>query len=155
MMLDDTVPLQAVPISRKDCFAFITNHHRHHHAPVMAIFHVAVARGDVVVGVACCMRPVSRVLDDGRTLEVNRLCTLDDPLSMHAASKLYAICWRIAREMGYYRLLTYTMADESGVSLVAAGWKVVHMNRGHSWSHPSRPRVDKHPIGSKTLWEVP
>ena len=25
---------------------------------------------------------------------------------------------------------------------------------GKSWSVKSRPRVDKHPLGQKTLWEV-
>ena len=79
-MIDDSVPLQPVPITRMQCYEFINKHHRHHVAPVGGIFHVAVARGDVLVGVASCGRPVSRMLADGFTLEVNRLCTLNDPL---------------------------------------------------------------------------
>jgi hypothetical protein len=56
--------------------------------------------------------------------------------------------------MGYRRLVTYSLKDETGVSLTAAGWKVVHQTRGGSWSCASRPRIDKHPIAQKTLWEA-
>ncbi len=36
---------------------------------------------------------------------------------------LYGACRRIAREMGYQRVLTYTLPDEGGASLRAAGFK--------------------------------
>jgi hypothetical protein len=56
--------------------------------------------------------------------------------------------------LGYRRLGTYTLVTEPGTSLVAAGWKPIGETPGRSWSVPSRPRVDKHPLGAKTLWEV-
>ena len=146
--------LVAVPVTQREAQAFIAQHHRHHGPSIGSVFQVALARGDQLVGVAMIGRPVARGLDDGYTLEVTRLCTLDAPASRHAASKLYAICWRIAREMGYRRLLTYTLADETGISLVSAGWRIVHQVKGRSWDTPSRPRVDKHPTGYKTLWEI-
>ena len=146
--------LVAMPVTQAEARAFIAAHHRHHRPSVGSVFQVALARGEQLVGVAMVGRPVARALDDGWTLEVTRLCTLDAPESRHAASKLYAMCWRIAREMGYTRLLTYTLADESGISLVSAGWRVVHQVKGRSWDTPSRPRVDKHPTVNKTLWEI-
>ena len=146
--------LKAVPIKQREAKAFIKKHHRHHLPPVGSIFQLAVARGAELVGVAIIGRPVSRMLDDGFTLEVTRLCTLDSPASKHAASKLYALAWSIASQMGYTRLITYTMKDETGVSLVAAGWRTLYQTEGRSWSVPSRPRVDKHPLGQRTLWEA-
>ena len=53
------------------------------------------------------------------TAEVLRTCTDG---TKNANSHLYGACWRIVREMGYRRLITYTQGDERGTSLVAAGW---------------------------------
>lgn len=63
-------------------------------------------------------RPVARHLDDGWTLEVNRLCTDG---TRNACSMLYAAAWRAARAMGYKRLIPYILDTESGTSLRAAG----------------------------------
>lgn len=150
----DDERLVAEPVTQAEARAFIAAHHRHHRPSIGSVFQVGIARGEQLVGVAMVGRPVARALDDGYTLEVTRLCTLDAPEARHAASKLYAMCWRIAREMGYRRLLTYTLADETGVSLVSAGWRVVHQVKGRSWDTPSRRRIDKHPTVNKTLWEI-
>jgi hypothetical protein len=53
------------------------------------------------------------------------------------------------------RLITYTLKEEPGTSLKAAGWKVVRETRDGSWSRNGRPRIDKHPTGQKLLWEAP
>ena len=42
-----------------------------------------------------------------------------------------------------------------GTSLIAAGWKVLYETKGGSWNVPSRPRIDRHPLGQKKLWEAP
>lgn len=146
--------LQPVPITQEEARIFIRRHHRHHLPPIGDIFRVALACEGNIVGVATVGRPVARMLDDGWTAELSRCCVADVPEARHAASKLYAMAWRIAREIGYHRLITYTLKSESGTSLVAAGWKALYETRGASWSVPSRPRVDKHPLGTKTLWEV-
>lgn len=147
--------LHSVPISQREANAFIRKWHRHHLPPLIDIFRVAVAVGDEVVGVATVNHPVARALTDGWTVEVSRCCVRTDmPEAKHAASKLYAMAWRIAREMGYKRMLTYTLADETGTSLVAAGWRVAYQTNGATWEMPNRPRVDKWPTGPKTLWEV-
>lgn len=143
--------LSLQPITYKEACAFITTHHRHHLPPVGWKFGIGVNDGTNVVGVVTVGRPVSRVLDDGLTLEVNRCCTDG---TQHVASMLYGAAWRASKALGYRRLITYTLASEAGTSLKAAGWTMLYETPGRSWSCPSRPRVDTHPIGQKTLWEV-
>lgn len=89
------------------------------------------------MGVAIVGRPVSRRLDDRLTLEVTRVATDGTP---NACSALYGACARAAREMGYARIVTYTLAEEPGTSLRAAGWERDGESPGGSWSKPSRPR---------------
>lgn len=143
--------LELQPISFAEACRFISLHHRHHLPPQGWKFGLAVNDGERVVGVVTVGRPVARNLDNGWTLEVTRCCTDG---TEHVASKLYAAAWRATRALGYRRLVTYTLVEETGTSLMAAGWKVVGQVAGRSWSCPSRPRVDKHPLGDKTLWEA-
>lgn len=144
--------LRIVPIFQKEAFAFVTLNHRHHIKPVGSIFQIGCANEVKIVGVAIVGRPVSRHLQDGFTAEVTRLCTDG---TKNACSKLYASCWRIAREMGYSRLITYILNSESGTSLQATGWRMVG-ERGSSsgWNRPSRPRIDKSPLQKKILFEM-
>lgn len=139
------------PITFAEANEFIRRHHRHHLPPVGWKFGVAVNDGERVVGVVTIGRPVSRALDDGWTLEVTRCCTDG---TKHAASMLYGAAWRAVKALGYRRLVTYTMVEEPGTSLKAAGWVPLYQTPGRSWSVPIRPRVDKHPLGQRTLWEV-
>lgn len=143
--------LEIVPIHFREACEFVVRHHRHHRPPVGHRFSLAVAAEGIVVGVAIVGRPVARRQQDGYTLEVNRLATDGTP---NACSALYAAAWRVAKAMGYRRLITYILAAEPGTSLRAAGWKCIGERRGGSWSVPSRVRTDKHPTEPKTLFEV-
>lgn len=144
--------LTIVPISFRQATAYVKEHHRHHAPPRGHKFSVAVAddAGDVR-GVAMIGRPVARALDDGLTLEVNRVATDG---AKNACSALYGAAWRAARALGYRRLVTYTLASEPGTSLLASGWKVVGEVKGRSWSCESRPREDSHPTTDKIRWEA-
>lgn len=144
--------LHIVPIMQAEAFAFVRKHHRHHGAPVGSIFQVAAANAEgEVVGVAIVGRPVARMLQDGWTLEVNRLCTDGAP---NACSMLYAAAWRVAKGLGYRRLITYILNTEGGTSLQAAGWRKVGEAGGGTWDREERPRVDTHPIQKKILFEA-
>lgn len=143
--------LTLVPMPFDEAQAFVAQHHRHHRAVVGAKFCIGVTWEERVVGVAVVGRPVSRGLDNGWTLEVTRVCTDG---TANANSFLYGAAWRAARALGYRRLVTYTMRGESGCSLRAAGWKVIGETRGRSWSTPSRPRVDKHPLQGRWRWQA-
>lgn len=144
------VKLETAPIAFADAAAFVREHHRHHTPPVGHKFSIAAVDGENVVGVVIVGRPVSRRRDDGRTLEVTRLCTIG---SRNACSFLYGAAARAAFALGYSRIGTYTLKSEPGTSLKAAGWKLIAETPGKSWSVPTRPRTDKHPIEPKLLWE--
>jgi hypothetical protein len=75
--------LNLVPVSFADACAFVAAWHRHHEPPVGHKFSIGVAAGQVLVGVAIVGRPVARLYDDGRTLEVTRVATDG---TAHAAS---------------------------------------------------------------------
>jgi len=129
--------LQIVPIGFRKACAFVRLHHQHHPPPQGHKFSVALSNGETIVGVAMVDRPVARRLDNGFTLEVTRLCTDG---TRNACSKLYGASWRIAREMGYWEVITYILDTETGTSLKAAGWKCLGRAGGLSWNVPSRPR---------------
>jgi hypothetical protein len=146
--------LNLQPITYAEACAFVEKHHSTHDAPQGWKYGVAVNDSSCVVGVCMVGRPISRHQDDGYTLEVTR-CATDG--THNAASKLYAASWRAAKNMGYRRLITYTLADsETGTPLRAVdGWEVLHKRTGGgSWDRKSRPRVSIHPEEQKTLWEV-
>lgn len=96
-------------------------------------------------------RPVARVLDDGWTLEVNRVAT--DGCE-NACSALYGAARRIANALGYSKLITYIREDEPGTSLKASGWDFEEKIRARSWDMPGRRRVDKTEIVRRERWSV-
>lgn len=142
--------LEIQPITFREARAFIDEHHRHHRPPQGHKFSIAVTDGIKVCGVVVIGRPIARMLDDKETAEVTRCCTDG---TKNACSMLYGAAWRAARAMGYKRIITYTLAEESGTSLLAAGWTKVSEVKGQTWSRPSRLRTDKHPTVDKILWE--
>jgi hypothetical protein len=139
------------PITLREAREFVARVHRTHKPPQGGKFAVAVSEDDTVVGVAIVGRPVSRHLDDGWTCEVTRVATDG---TRNACSMLYRAAWRAARGMGYTRLITYTLKEEGGASLRAAGLTLLGTAGGGSWSVKSRPRVDQHPLQQKLLWEL-
>lgn len=139
------------PITLKEASEFVRLNHRHHRPPQGGLFALAAVKGEQIVGVAIIGRPVARMLQDGYTAEVTRLCTDG---TRNACSFLYGAAWRAAKALGYRRLITYILSDEPGTSLTAAGWRLIGERGGGSWSVPSRPRIDTHPLQKKLLWEA-
>ena len=142
--------LELCPLTLKEACAWVAEHHRHHQPPRGGLFAVGVMSSGVVVGAAIVGRPSARMLQDDWTAEVTRCCTDG---SRNACSMLYRACWRACRALGYRRLVTYTLPQEGGASLRAAGMREVGKAGGGSWSRPSRPRVDTHPTQEKLRWE--
>ena len=142
--------LELAPVSLKDANAFVAAHHRHHKPVTGHKFSVGCTADGVLVGVAIVGRPVSRYLDDGHTLEVNRLCTDG---TTNACSFLYAAAWRAARAMGYRKIITYTLASEDGASLRAAGWTCAGLAGGLRWTGSRAPDQDLYPAEQKLRYE--
>ena len=139
-----------VRIGLDEANAFVEQLHRHHKPVVGHLFSIGAAYKDRIVGVAIVGRPVARLRDDGETVEVTRLCTDG---TKNACSFLYGACARAAFSLGYHRIGTYILASEPGKSLAASGWRLIGSRGGGSWSRGSRPRVDKHPMQKKLLFE--
>ena len=146
--------LALVPTTRDQANAYIAAMHRHHGPVVGCRITVGVGCPEHGLhGVATGGRPKSRGADDGTTFEVTRVCTDGTP---NACSMLYGAMRRAAIALGYppRRIITYTLASESGASLRASGWVDDGHVRGRSWDVPSRSRIDRHPTVDKTRWRA-
>ncbi|MFD1935131.1 XF1762 family protein [Nonomuraea mangrovi] len=145
--------LTVVPITLQTARAFIAWSHRHLMPPQGAKYAIGLNSDTTLVGVVVAGRPVARVFDDGLTIEVTRLSTDGTP---NACSALLGAAWRAAHAMGYRRLITYTLADEPGTSLRAAGLRRIADRPARSgWDTPSRRRTARGADGvDRVLWEI-
>ena len=142
--------LTLTPINLKTANAFVQQYHRHHKPTRGHKFSIGVSDNGALVGVAICGRPVARRLDDGYTLEVNRLCSDG---TKNSCSILYAAAARAARAMGYRKIVTYTLDTESGASLRAAGWTNAGLAGGKAWTGSRRPAQPLYPAQMKYRYE--
>lgn len=136
------------PITFQTACDFIKQNHRHHKPTVGCKFCVGLFSDGQMVGCAVCGRPVSRHLDDGFTCEVNRLCTDG---TRNACSMLYGACCRIAKAMGYKKIITYILQSETGTSLKASGFICEGVAGGTHWTG-KRNRNQEMPHELKTKW---
>ncbi len=138
--------VRVVPVDLKTANEFVRLHHRHSRPVVGHRFSVGVADDDGTLrGVAIVGRPVAPRLDDGTAAEITRVCTDGAP---NACSMLYAACRKAARALGYSPIYTYTLPDEGGASLRAAGFKLDKESAGGSsamWHN--RPGRKAQPVG--------
>lgn len=142
--------LSLVPLTLREANAYVERNHRHHGPARGCIVTVGVESEGEIVGVCIVGRPLARMLQDGYTAEVLRCCTDG---AYNACSMLYGAAWRAVRALGYRRLVTYTLPQEGGSSLLASGFKLLGEAGGGSWSREGRPRVDLHPTQGKLRWE--
>jgi len=149
-------------IKLRDANAYITRVHRHSAKVVGHKFSVAAWKHGAIVGVAIVGRPIAPRLDDGATLEVLRVATEG---AHNACSFLYGAAAKAAWALGYRKIITYTLARESGNSLRGAGWAIeADAVGGGSWAthgrksgaplleHAGLPDPRKHDHGPKTRW---
>ena len=155
--------MKAVPIELKDASAFVDLYHRHNGAVIRDKFRIACEEDGKIVGVIQVGRPKARELSDGKTVEVLRLCSTGEK---NVCSFLYSRAARVAKELGYEKIITYTLTSEDGASLKASGWTIdAERVGGGDWNTPSRPResnnqlslfstrVEKYPKETKTRWK--
>jgi hypothetical protein len=140
------------PLHLREANEFVTKYHRHSLPTVGGIFAVGAALGEKLVGVAIAGRPVARRLDNGKTLEVLRVCADG---ARNANSSLSGRVKRIAHLMGYEKVITYMPEEESGASLRSVGAEVVATLKPKEWGVPSRPRESQAVYGkAKVKWEL-
>ncbi len=122
--------LRVVPCTLKKANDFIEVYHRHSVRTSRdgGKFAIAVSYGIYIIGVAVVGNPLSATLMDGSTAEVLRACVLPDA-PKNCNSLLYGACRRIWFEMGGAKIITYTLIEESGHSLKAAGWTMAALTQ--------------------------
>lgn len=140
-----------VPLRLSEAKEHVRRLHRHNDAPLGWLFGVGVEQEGELVGVGIAGRPAARALDDGRTIEITRICTTGVP---NVCSMLYGALSRASFALGYKRVITYTLQSETGASLKASGFEQDALLEDRAgWNAPSRPREeDPSPRGAKIRW---
>lgn len=149
--------LRIVPMTVKAASRHVAKNHRHCRGPSGGLFAASVWDGDHLAGVAIAALPVARLLCDGLTVEITRVCTDG---TRNACSMLYGALCRAAQAIGYRKAVTYTLAEEDGASLRAAGFVPVATVRPAVWNRSTRSRMQVdlfgeqvRPPGEKVRWE--
>jgi hypothetical protein len=110
--------LRVVPCTQRQAKQFVHDHHRHNDPPPGGLFALAALDVDRLCGVVIVGRPVAKGLQDGLTAEITRCCSDG---TRNVCSLLYGRARRAAFALGYRRVITYTLPEENGASLRAAG----------------------------------
>ena len=133
---------ELVPVTKTEARAFVERFHRHNEAPTPMQVSIAVGLqvDGTLVAVATAGYPVARGLNDGRTLEVNRVC-VDESLARNANSILYGAIGRAGKALGFRRMVTYTLESEGGASLRAAGFREPTSIGIRSWQDDTKQHV--------------
>lgn len=146
--------LRVIPLTLREANRLVLKWHRHHKPSRGQRFSLGVITEDGILRGACIVgRPVARMAGDPRhVLEVTRLVTDGTP---NACSALYGAAARAGKQMGYLRIQTYILAEESGISLKASGWVCEGEAGGGQWKHTDgKPRRTDQPTGTKLRWAL-
>ena len=139
------------PIHLAEAKEYVKQHHRHNIPPVGGKFAVSCWDNERLCGVAICGRPTARHSDNGETLEIYRNCTDG---TKNACSILYGACVRIAKDMGYKRVITYTLESENGASLKASNFLYEGVAGGLAWTGNRRRSYYISPEEMKNRWAI-
>lgn len=115
---------------------YVAENHRHLPRVQGGLFAVQVEIDRRCVGVGIFGNPPRVWQGTGRGV-ITRVAT---PGTENACSMIYGALCRAAKAIGYSEAWTYTLPEESGVSLRAAGFIDMGMTAGGEWSRPSRTR---------------
>lgn len=128
--------MKTFPCTIKGAQRYVSEHHRH--LPVIGggRFAVAAVVDGKVVGVGIVGNPPPEW--EGTTKMVIVRVATDG--SHNACSLIYGALCRAGRALGYTEAWTYTLPEEPGTSLRAAGFKQTGMTEGGEWDTPTRRR---------------
>lgn len=129
--------LRIVPCSVKGALRQVSEWHRHLPRLQGGLFAAAVAgEGGVICGVAIVGNPPRVWQGTGRVV-ITRVATDGQE---NACSALYGALCRAAKALGYREAWTYTLPEEPGTSLRAAGFVDMGLTDGGEHDRPSRRR---------------
>jgi len=142
--------LHLVPCTVKSAIKWVAEHHRHLRRELAgARFGVALADGNGEwVGVAI-VTSGPRVWESTGRCNIARVCTTG---VKNGCSKLYGAICRAAQALGYSEAWTYTLPEEPGTSLRAAGFTDMGLTDGGEHSRASRPRRPAERPEPKRRW---
>jgi len=144
-----------IPLTLREANEFVDQHHRHSARTSNdgGKFAIGLEFGGQLVGAAIVGRPVARMLQQPGTAELLRCCV--GPGAPDGAGKqLNARCKRIWQLMGGTRIVTYTLARETGGSLSGAGFTLVAKVRRRQWDFDVRGRRHRAlAVEPKNRWE--
>jgi hypothetical protein len=143
--------VRIIPLTLAQVNDLVAKLHRHHKPARGHRFSLGVVRDDgELCGAAIVGRPVARKVPQYEVAEVTRLVTDGTP---NACSILYGAAARVAKEMGFTSIQTYTLESEPGTSLAASGWKFVRRTAGGDWNwHGRDGRRTDQPMAPKKCW---
>lgn len=128
--------LAIVPMTVKAARRAVKQWHRHLPDVQGGLFAAGVAIDDELRGVAIAGNP-ARVWQGQAKLVISR-CATDE--TRNACSMLYGAICRAAAALGYREVWTYTLPEEPGTSLLAAGFEDMGLSGGGEHDRPSRRR---------------
>ena len=129
--------LKLAPVSVKAARKLVQQRHRHLPELQGGLFAVRVLSGETCVGVGVFGNP-SRVWQNSGRGVITRVATEG---AENACSMIYGALCRAAKALGYREAWTYTLPEEPGTSLRAAGFVDMGLTDGGEWSRPSRTRA--------------
>ena len=142
--------LRVVPCTVKQAARFVSEHHRHLPDVAGGMFACALAEDDPHVwrGVGIVACGAQEWEGTGRATIV-RIATDGVP---QGCSMLYGALCRAAKALGYVEAWTYTLPEEPGTSLRAAGFDDMGMSDGGEHSREGRPRKAAVRPDAKKRW---
>ena len=149
------------PITGRQAIAWVNETHRHLPKLQGALFAVSVEWLGVRVGVATVGNPPRKWQGTGRVI-ISRCAALPDLAPVidrrgkeHSApvcSMLYGRCAEIARLMSYKEIWTYSLSEEDGRSIKAAGFEFMGWSPDSSNWAVSRTGRQQAERGRKGRW---
>ncbi|MDB6014787.1 MAG: MPMin1 gp31 [Gammaproteobacteria bacterium] len=125
-----------LPCTVKAALKWVRETHRHLPRLQGGLFAVACESELEIVGVGIAGNP-SRVWQGQRKIVISRVATVGRE---NACSAVYGALCRASKALGYHEAWTYTLPEEDGTSLRAAGFRDMGMTTGGSYDRPSRAR---------------
>lgn len=145
--------LRVVSITAKRAHAWVAEHHRHLPKIQGGLFAAGAADGDRLCGVAIAAHPPRVWMPEcgwgGVRIVIARVATDG---TKNACTLLYGAICRAAKALGWREAWTYTLPEEPGTSLRAAGFVEVGMTSGGEHDRPSRRRAPAARPGPKRRW---
>jgi hypothetical protein len=137
------------PCTVKAARKLVRQWHRHLPDVQGGLFAVqCIAPDGTCVGVGIAGNP-SRVWQNEAKLVISRCATTGYE---NACSAVYGSLCRAAKALGYEEVWTYTLPDEPGTSLRAAGFVDMGLSKGGEWDRPSRSRAPALKSEQKRRW---